>query len=398
MIAYFDLNKENKRRLDEMVDSGRYSDPGEAINAAIEHLYQLDQRVQENEGLFIMEEEGESGTGKRAGSEKNVQDERSSAREAHAMPLIQDSGQDHSSGRGASKARAETLSSEPEVPEMLQQPNSTERPPGLATPAADRGIDGPVGPKEWVFGQHNRYLPLKATMRALSNLSLDRGREFTPEDISDEISFYAADLYGYLNRIDERFSLKRGEKVSTAFPDSKKAKSKSRRRFAEQFVVDVGKSNGEYRGMPAEYRMITTDTPDHFQLREPGWEFATLKNPVLDQTADSRPDRLSNEEQEWLLDYIREHVPREVYAFKTLLQAINEGADTPGGLDDYLAQNIPGGDDISSSYLSSQRSGTLARMADLWLIERQREGVHVRYVLTVDGGIFLEESASAQPM
>ena len=394
MIAYFDLEKENKRRLDEMINSGRYNNAGEAINSAIEHLYQLDKRVQENQGLFIVDEKRDPETGKRASSEKNVQDERPSGREAHATPIAQDSGQDHTSGRGTSKARAETLSSESEIPEVLQKPGNTERPPGLATPATDRDIDGPVGPKEWVFGQHNRYLPLKASMRALSNLGVDKDGEFDPEDIADEISSYAADLYGHLNQIDERFGLKRGEKVSTAFPDSKKAKSKSRRRFAEQFVVDVGKSNGEYRGMPAEYRIITTDNPGHFQLREPGWEFATLENPVLDQTTDSRPDRLSTEEQEWLLDYIREHVPKEVYAFKTLLQAINEGADTPGELDDYLAQNIPGGDSISSSYLSSQRSGALARMADLSLIERRREGVHVRYVVTVDGGIFLEESAS----
>jgi Arc/MetJ-type ribon-helix-helix transcriptional regulator len=398
MLAYFNLKRENKRRLDEMVEGGRFENYGEAINAAIEHLHQLDKQVQRNKGLLIVgEEDGNEKSGISSSVSGEPTDETSVELDGGTEEMG-DERLERPSQRRLVQADEGTraLHLDPaSIPDLMERPSPEQKPSSdLAAPPTEETLKGPVAPKNWIFGQFNRFLPLKATARVLSNQLIQGQSYFHSEETSDYVSSIAASLNGYLEQIDKTFDLKRAEKVSTAFPDSEAPKSKSRRRFAEQFVVEVGKKNKEYRGMPAAYRLITTDNPDQFQLCESMWEFAILENPVLDQpvSGEGKPDRLSLEEREWILDYIRRHVPEEVYTFTVLLQAIRNGANTPGDLDRYLARNIEGADSISDSYLSSQRSGALARMTDLSLMERHREGVHVRYAVADRARTFLEEA------
>jgi DNA-binding HxlR family transcriptional regulator len=86
-------------------------------------------------------------------------------------------------------------------------------------------------------------------------------------------------------------------------------------------------------------------------------------------------------------------VPAEAFAFRTLIQAIAEGAITPDKLDEALRVHVPTETNrsLSPSFLTSQRSGALSRMADLGLIARKRKGVRVSYTITPAGEALVRE-------
>jgi hypothetical protein len=120
-------------------------------------------------------------------------------------------------------------------------------------------------------------------------------------------------------------------------------------------------------------------------------DFARLTNPILDGCQIVPAQKFSAEETAFLLDHICSFVPAEQFAFRTLIQAIISGADTPDKLDEALRVLVPADTNrsLSQSFLTSQRSGALSRMADLGLIERVRRGVKVSYLVTQDGEAFV---------
>jgi hypothetical protein len=120
-------------------------------------------------------------------------------------------------------------------------------------------------------------------------------------------------------------------------------------------------------------------------------QLAKLTNPILDGCQAEPTQKFSVEETEFLLEHIRAFVPVESFAFRTLLQAIADGADTPDKLDETLRALVPNDSSrsLSPSFLTSQRSGALSRMADLGLIVRVRRGVKVSYTITEAGKEFM---------
>ncbi|HPR90528.1 MAG TPA: hypothetical protein PLD93_03730, partial [Synergistaceae bacterium] len=77
-----------------------------------------------------------------------------------------------------------------------------------------------------------------------------------------------------------------------------------------------------------------------------------------------------------------------------LIRAIADGAATPDKLEKVLQAHVPAvtNRSLSPSFLTSQRSGALSRMADLGLIARERNGVRVSYVVTEHGQRFIESN------
>ena len=128
-------------------------------------------------------------------------------------------------------------------------------------------------------------------------------------------------------------------------------------------------------------------------LTEPGWEFAILSNPVLDENKGKPQGKFSDKEIQFMIKHIKNHVPLENFAYRTILDAIPKGANTPQTLDQHLSRNIL--DDtknrLSKSFASTQRSGTISRMADLGLVSRKRKGAKVTYVMTERGEAYLHE-------
>jgi hypothetical protein len=126
------------------------------------------------------------------------------------------------------------------------------------------------------------------------------------------------------------------------------------------------------------------------------WEFAALTNPVLDSADDSSASKFSAEEKAMLLDHIASSVPVEAFAYHAILETIRNGDNTPGKIDAVLKSFVSAdrAQELSQSFLASQRSGAVSRMSDLGLVERRRVGIRVSYAVTHEGVAFLARRTS----
>lgn len=144
--------------------------------------------------------------------------------------------------------------------------------------------------------------------------------------------------------------------LSITFPKSGMDGEKSRTRFSSQFVGYVD-SHGKLLGLPHDYKLLNLSPGGYNRLllTKAGWEFATLRNPLLDGVQEESKERFSEEEVSWMLEHIKKSVPIEYFTFKTILSAIEDGADDPEKLGVALSPFAPkdSGRPLSPSYLSS---------------------------------------------
>jgi hypothetical protein len=190
----------------------------------------------------------------------------------------------------------------------------------------------------------------------------------------------------FLVNRDQQQKTDRDDALATAFPTPGEAADKGRQRYAHQFVASVN-ANGQLSGLPFDLKLINyvRHRDPKLQLTEVGWQFAQMRNPILDGSQTKPIQRLSAEEVTFLLDHIARFVPAEDFAYRTILAAIASGEDTPQRLDTALQRYVSSDRKLTSSFLASQRSGAISRMTDLELVARVRDGVRVSYVVTPNG-------------
>jgi hypothetical protein len=238
-------------------------------------------------------------------------------------------------------------------------------------------------PGRWMFGQMNRFLPVKVTCRALANLLKESPAGLEFEAAQDLILEAAVKFTTFLNACDERSGAKGDEKFSLGFPAKEKGNEKSKLRFATQFIGTID-SQGQMFGMPKNLGFVDPQKNGpkfHVTLTEPGLEFALLPNPLIDRE-ETESGKYSQEETQFLLEHILSHVPEEAVAYKLLLSAIREGFNTPDRVDQFLLSRKGSQPEMSPAYLSTQRSGVISRMVDIGLIYRKKDGTRVSYVPT----------------
>jgi len=265
----------------------------------------------------------------------------------------------------------------------------------LASPPGDVWILRQEVPLErWIFGQYNKLLPAKASCRALVHLLAGEANGVRLEDAASKIAEEALALGSFLAHYDKRNGTKRDNALSTAFPSSDREVEKSRLRYANQFVAGVSKQ-GQVSGLLMDLKLInhTGGKVPRLNLTEAGWDFVKLWNPVLDNSMPENAQKFATEESAFLLDHISSSVPAEDFAYRAILTAVNNGAKAPEQLDAALERYVSRDADrsLTKSFLASQRSGTVSRMADLGLIMRERDGVKVSYVVTDSGKQFVQD-------
>ena len=153
-------------------------------------------------------------------------------------------------------------------------------------------------------------------------------------------------------------------------------------------MTDVPSSDdvkhGDLAGLPVDLKLVDRDQARSPQilLTEAGWSFAVMRNPILDEGKDGRQSRFSNEEIEFLISHIRNQVPIEALAYKLVLEAIAQGANTPDKLDHVLEEYLPKREHrpFTRAFLTTQRAGVISRMIDLNLVKRIRDGIKVTYI------------------
>lgn len=360
MIVCINCKKETKDKMDRLVGNEAYRDYSELIEAAIDNLFVLEREIGEKGAIVIEDDvsyDASSQKSIRPAAKANVNNRKQI--KAKSVPSFEDVPVVFSLD-GLDREK-DFPSCELEAPEELK---------GVYT------LD------QWIFGQYNKLLPAKASCRALLRYARKYPDGIPLEEAAEEISVEVGMLGDYLAAHDEKYGIGRDDALATAFPRSGPEGSKSRSRYASQFV-GLANSQGEISGLLKDYRLIAKTASDDVKIlpTNAGIMFALMVNPVLDQKQEEPKQKFSPEEIEFLISHIEGQAPVEFFAFQTLIKAISQGADTPGELDAALSGLTPSNPErsFSQSFLTSQRSGALSRMVDLRLIARERKGVKVSY-------------------
>lgn len=266
--------------------------------------------------------------------------------------------------------------------------------PTVETPDRDRLDDGPL------WGQYNRLFPVKLLVRRLANVLHEHREdgmtssrvEVRRIDITrfcDETAKLAREYGLVIKRRDEEASRKRGEKLSTGLPIGDDAR-KSLNRFTTHFVGDSDR-NGNLGGAPAHLHFvdISDEEVGRIGITETGLRFAELYNPLLDDGPDANVS-LSRDEREFYLQHVRDELPDEYGAMVAVAQAITGGNDRPTSLTERVAEL---NSDWSDNQATTMRSGLVARMHELGLVERERVGQRgIAYRLTAGGEDFFSNT------
>lgn len=362
MVICFDCSARTKDLLDKFLETEDFSNYSDVISCALENLAVLETRVK-NEGSLVMDG---GAVWEKGYSSENVARHKTRKFENESSEIV----------NAVTGAPAR-------IPEIFKLNFPSDNSPDLkdAPPCSwEKGEAVPLN--KWMFGQFNKLLPLKAVCRALAHIQLKEGGGVSVEGASTLIANESLDLARYLIKRDLDCNRIRDDAWATAFPKpAGKNWQKGRTRFANQFVGSSNKK-GVVTGMPIEMRLInqSKDKKPKIWLTQKGWDFAQMKNPILDGNGEAK-NKFTDEEITFLLNHISQSVPQEYFAYKAITEGISNKNNTPEKLDKYLERNISYDSENKStpSFLSNQRSGAISRMVDLKLVIRKRRGVNVTY-------------------
>ena len=380
MVVCFNCAPETRKELDRLVQLGQHADYGEAISSAVQNALILQEEINKSGSIVL-------------GSDS-----------AEVLQIAEDTEPYRPSVVVESKSAPENQNRKPKrarsslhIPEIFLFRGNEESPPPLADFPFDMWTKGQEIPLDrWLFGQFNKLLPAKASCRALAFLTSSKSESVPLEEAALIVAKEASILGDFLAQHDKLNGIKRDNALSTAFPTSGKGVEKSQQRYANQFVASINKQD-QISGLLFDLKLINRAgrKKKHLLLTEPGWQFASMPNPILDDQQEHPRQKFSQDEKRFLLDHIAQSVPVEDFAYRSILKAILDGADTPKGIDAALQEQVSEGEksNLSGSFLSSQRSSAISRMEDLGLVERVRNGIHISYAITELGKRYLSDAS-----
>lgn len=370
IVICVNLSERSKAELDQLVEQGSYRDYSEAVAVAVSNQLTLHGRAKSG-GAFVISSDQTP-----TDPPSDVEAQRSDAA-SQLQPLAR------AVPPGFSLAVALRCQSEPAPP-----------PDDVFSKGSTVAVD------RWFFGQHNKLLPAKATARALAVLLAERPMGIPIADAAPRVAKDAALLGDYLRYLDSQSGALREEALATAFPTTGDDSDRSRLRYANQFIGNLN-TQSQLSGLLVDLKVVNylRGKQPLLLLTEAGLKFAKLANPILDDATHSNGgshSRFSSEEIGFLLRHIRDHVPVEDFAFRTILTALKRGNNTPNKLDAELKAAMPRGKrSISDAFVTTQRSGVISRMSDLDMVLRRRDGIRVTYESTPRGTSYLNGSIGA---
>ncbi len=241
-----------------------------------------------------------------------------------------------------------------------------------------------------LWGQYYRFLSAKFAVRILANMStsdLPELRKYVDQTVDAALS-----LRQKLVGIDKKEKKNFGERLSASFPTRS---DKSMKRFALQYIIYVRSGDYKLDGFLPRLKLVNiTDKNDEnlqIGLTKFGREFATMRNPILDENGSMS---LSNEEIEFLLNHIADNLPEEAEHMQYALKTISSGTSTREDLNKEMRRYYRKYDESapwSDAVVNTMRAGLLSRMFDLDLLKREKTGKNVRYSLSERGNKFLNE-------
>ncbi len=254
---------------------------------------------------------------------------------------------------------------EPSQPNFLLAQPSEEKVPDL--------IDEPMPSDDTLFVLTNRFGPIKAAVRVLSNLMVSNEREWPwLQDFREQAAIAARGLGQRLRAEDEVQGLKANNRRSVGFPVGKSERA-ALDRFIFSFTIDRSAS-GQAVG-PLATLGLANLAGEHVALTHAGWALALAPSPLLDGVAGKR---LSDDEAEILLERLMRS-PGEYRAVMEFVDAVVKGHGTQDLVDETLAALHP---EWSRDLVLAHRAALLGRLGDLQLIGVDGRGPGARINLT----------------
>ena len=262
----------------------------------------------------------------------------------------------------------------------------TEEPVLLEAMLPQDTLSGPL------WGQYYRFFPVKPALRVLAHLSEER-LPTVPEfraaacDVAERVG-------RRLKLRDVELGLKLGDLLSTSLPEST---DKSRRRYADQFLIYTRPSDRKHDGLLPRLKFISVRSEGQavrIGLTEAGLNFSRKANPIID-SASGGISSLSDEEKEFLLGHLELEVPDEADHMTNLLGLIARGVIDRESLNKKMRVYYYSHQDKkrawTDAHVNTMRAGLQSRLHELGLTSRTKHGLAVSYVLTERGRRFLEE-------
>ncbi len=238
----------------------------------------------------------------------------------------------------------------------------------------------------WPWGQINKILPIKIGVRILFR-ELMVNERMPLDDFVDVAVEEAVRIGERLRSHEDQLRKLRDDKISAALP--KVDDEKSQTRYRAQFLT-YGRKDGLLDGAMALFRLANIDgeSGKHMiGITQAGVEFAKIPNPVLDE--DNLDKSLNQKEVDFYLAHIKSHVKGEFAGIKWVLTKINQGINERESLNSELKKEFAELWGASESVINTQRSGLMARMFELGLLKKEKNGIYVKYHNSDFGNSFL---------
>ncbi len=233
----------------------------------------------------------------------------------------------------------------------------------------------------WIWGQINKIFPVKVGVRILHQLLATKQSMELNEFL--EIAANEAGAIGNKIREHEKANNKmRDEKISAALPS---LDEKSLNRYKFQFMVYLRK-DGLMDGAMSLMRFCNIyeeKKKKMIGITEAGLKFSLINNSVLDNNDFSMS--LNEEESLFYINHIKENVKGEYEAIKWMLAKINSGNNTRELLNTEIEKTYKDVWDATEAVINTQRAGITARVFELGLIEKEKDGIYVKYGVSERG-------------
>jgi len=233
----------------------------------------------------------------------------------------------------------------------------------------------------WIWGQINKIFPVKVGVRILHQL-LATKQSIELNEFLEIVAKEAAFIGDKIREYETKNSRMRGEKISPALPSTDE---KSQNRYKFQFMVYLRK-DGLMDGAMSLMRFCNVYEEKKKQMigiTESGLKFSSIINPVLDNNDFDMS--LNEEESLFYINHIKENVKGEYAAIQWMLEKIKSEKNTRELLNIEIEKTYGKVWKATDAVINTQRAGITARMFELGLIEKEKDGIRVKYEVSENG-------------
>lgn len=238
----------------------------------------------------------------------------------------------------------------------------------------------------WIWGQINKIFPVKIGVRVLHQL-LTTNEVLELDEFLEKVVKEAITIGDNIRTYEDANNKMRSEKISAGLPS---ADEKSQTRYKSQFMVYLRK-DGLMDGAMSLMRFCNVYEEKKkylIGLTEEGLKFSSISNPVLD--SNTLDTALNEEESLFYINHVKKNIKGEYAGMKWMLEKISDGKNETQSLNTEIEEIFGKKWRATDAVINTQRAGITARMTELGLIDKEKEGIYVKYKVSEKGKLLFK--------